>query len=218
MINTRAFFLLFVVALAVLGCAHRHVVTTWKPVNTKNVKLNKILVTGIVQDTNLALRQLMEQQFVTDLKSRGYNAVSSTEEFGPHGLANLQREQTYQKLCGQGIDAVLTIALLDKKKEQKYSPARVYYYSSLYYYNRIWDYKKIQADLQNQPDSNAKDTQYMWECILFDLSTLQPLYSAQTRSFDPALTTSQAQGYANRIVSELLKSKLIAKPEPVKAF
>lgn len=218
MINTRAFFLLFVAALAVFGCAHPHVVTTWKPVNTKHILLNKILVTGIVQDTNLALRRLMEQQFVTDLKSRGYNAVAATEEFGPGGLANLQQEQTYQKLCGQGIDAVLTIALLDKKKEQKYVPARVHYYSSLYYYNRVWDYKKIRADLQNQPDSNSKDTQYLWECILFDLSTLQPLYSAQTRSFDPALTTSEAQGYANRMVNLLLKEKLIAKPEPVKAF
>src|SRR5215217_3809223 len=218
MFKIKIFLFVSMAAVAVWSCAHGPVVTTWKATNTRHVKFNKILVAGIIQDTDLALSRQMEQEFVTELKSMGYNAVSKIDEFGPHGLANLQQEQTYQKLCSQGIDAVLTIALLDKKKEQQYVPARVKYYSSLYYYNRIWDYKKIKADLVNKPDSNAKNTRYLWECILFDLSTLQPLYTSQSRPFDAAVAATEAPAYAKKMITLLLKNKMLAKPEQVKAF
>src|SRR4051812_6534323 len=105
MIKIKTFLFLFIAAVAVWSCAHGPVVTTWRATNTRHVKFNKILVAGIVQDTNIALSRQMEQEFVTKLKSMGSNAVSKIDEFGPHGLANLQQEQTYQKLCGQGIDA-----------------------------------------------------------------------------------------------------------------
>lgn len=213
--STKTFLSLLVAVVLLCSCAHRSVVTTWRATNTRYVKFNRILVAALVQDTSLALRRQMEQQFVADLKGTGYNALSAMEAFGPHGLANLPQEETFQKLRSKGIDAVLTIALLDKRKETRYVPARVKYYSSLYYYNRIWDYKKIEADLANKPEGNAP---LLWECILFDLNNLQPLYTAQTRPFDATAVTTDAERYGKKMVSLLLKNKLLAKQLPVKAF
>lgn len=216
--NIKVFVSLLLSIFLVCGCAHRTVVTTWRATNTRYNKFNKILVAALVQDTGLTLRRQMEQQVVNDLKSMGYNAVSSISEFGAHGLANLQQEQTFLKLCSQGVDAVLTIALLDKGKEAQYVPARVKYYSSLYYYNRIWDYKKIEADLTNKPEMGQKNAQVLWECMLFDISKLQPLYTSQTRSFDAAVAATDADWYAKKMVNLLLKNKLLAKQPAVKAF
>ena len=52
------------------------------------------------------------------MKTNGLIAVSALDEFGTGGLANLAQEETYVKLCNKGIDAVITIALLDGKKEK----------------------------------------------------------------------------------------------------
>ena len=105
------------------------------------------MVVGIIKDSSTALRKKMETHLVNDFRSVGYDAVSALEEFGVGGLAGLEQEETYIKLCNKGIDAVITIALLDRNKEKFYVPARVKYYSNLYYYNRIWNYNTIQADL-----------------------------------------------------------------------
>jgi len=164
----------------------------------------------------------MEEHFVSELKTLGYNAVSSLEEFGAGGLQGLEQEETYVKLCNKGIDAVITIALLDKQKEHYYVPAKVKYYSSVYYYNRIWNYQKIQADPLSV-GADSVNTQLLWETILFDLTRLTPVYSAQTKPFDPALEGAMAHTYGEMLVAGMVKSKTlfkqpVADQQPLKPF
>jgi hypothetical protein len=219
--RTVAAFLLFLTLFT--ACSRHELVTTWKVPNSTLGKFSKIVVIGLVQDTSLALRRQLEHYFVADLKKLGYHAVAAAEEFGPRGLANLHQEQTYQKLCGNGIDAVLTVALLDPKKEKRYTPPRVKYYSDLYYYNRIWDYRKIQADLAASRVAPNEPAHYIWEGILFDLATLQPLYAIQSQPLEPASIESNVPKYASGMVTLLLRKKILTRQkqpkEPaVKAF
>ena len=167
------------------------------------------MVVGIIKDSTAALRKDMEVHLANDLKNIGYNAVSALNEFGKGGLANLEQEETYIKLCNKGIDAVITIALLDRKKEKLYVPAKVKYSSGLYYYNRIWNYNTIQADLTSGKGVYEESTQYTWETILFDLQTFSPVYSAQTKTFDPASVKSMAHEYGQLIVANMIKQKVL---------
>ena len=179
------------------------------------------MVVGIIKDSGIALRSQMETHLVNDLKNIGYNAVSALSEFGKGGLANLEQEDTYVKLCNKGIDAVITVALLDTKKEKFYVPARVKYFSNLYYYNRIWNYAIIQADLISSKAQYEQSTQYTWESILFDLQMLSPVYTARTKTFDPGSTTMMAHEYGKMIVANMVKKKVLVKNlivEPLKAF
>lgn len=180
------------------------------------------MVVGIIKDSGIALRSQMETHLVNDLKNIGYNAVSALNEFGKGGLANLEQEETYVKLCNKGIDAVITVALLDKKKEKYFIPAPLKYYSNVSYYNRIWNYNTIQADLISPKGEYAESIQYAWESILFDLQTLSPVYTAQTKTFDPASTETMAHEYGKLIVTNMVKKKVLVKmnlvEEPLKAF
>ena len=184
------------------------------------------MVVGIIKDSNIIMRKKMETHLVNDLKAIGYNAVAALDEFGNGGLAGLVQEETYIKLCNKGIDAVITIALLDRKKEKFYVPAKVKYYSNLYYYNRIWNYSTIQADLTlvtSMKGNYEESTQFSWESILFDLQTLSPVYTVQTKTFDPASTETMAHEYGRMIVANMVKNKVIEKreaiiSEPLKAF
>jgi hypothetical protein len=202
------------------SCSRRTVITTWKAstISFSNpYAFDKILVTGMVQDTTLAMRRQMERYFADGLKQLGYNAVAYTDEFGPRGLLRLHQEQMYQKLSGNGIDVVLTIALIDTKKEKQDMPARMKYYSNLYYYNRIWNYQKIQAAPLSRTDASEKSGPVVWECVLFDLVTLQPLYAIQSRSVPGAFTEKEAQHYAAEMITLLVKKKVLAQQPAITA-
>jgi hypothetical protein len=210
-------FYLLITAFALCSCTSSKLITTWKAAGSAR-EYKKILVIGIIKDSSTSLRKQMEKHLVDDLKTAGYNAVSALEEFGKEGLQNLEHEQTYIKLCNKGIDAVVTIALLDRTKEKFYVPAQVKYYSSLYYYNRIWNYSSIQADLMAATKNYEEGTQYLWETILFDLQTLSPVYSVQTKTFDPDSLREMGHEHGKLIVLKMLKDKIIfpeqLRPQP----
>ena len=207
------------------SCSSSKIVSSWKTTNSSR-EYKKIMVVGIIKDTNNVLRRKMETHLVNDLKNIGYYAVSALDEFGEGGLAGLEQEATYIMLCNKGIDAVITIALLDRTKEKFYVPARVKYYSNLYYYNRIWNYNTIQADLNSSTSLKGEyeeTIQFSWESILFDLQSLSPVYTVQTKTFDPTSTETMAHEYGKMIVDNMVKKKVIEKKgllisEPLRTF
>jgi len=214
--------LFFALILFASGCSSSKLVTAWKSPGSITRPYKKIMIIGIVKDSAVAIRKQMETHLVDDLKTNGFNAVSALEEFGKGGLANLEQEETYIKLCDRGIDAIITVALLDRRKEKIYMPARVKYYSNLYYYNRIWNYNVIQADLISGKGGYEESTQYLWETILFDLQTLSPVYTIQTKSFDPSSLNTMAHEQGKMILANMLKKRILIPPSadtvPLKAF
>ncbi|WP_432328501.1 hypothetical protein ACRQ5D_04775 [Mucilaginibacter sp. P25] len=81
----------------------------------------------------------MENHMAGDLKARGYNAVASMQEYGPKAFDKMDEQTAMSKIKNDGIDAVITIVMLDKEKEKSYVPGHIYYYSPYsYYYNHFW--------------------------------------------------------------------------------
>jgi len=196
------------VLLFFIGCVPQKTSTAWKAGYVVMPVHNKIMVIGIIKDNNDSLRARTETVLVGSLKELGYNAVSALQVFGPKGLSNLGEADTYIKLCNNGIDAVLTFALLDKMKQTKYRPAKVSAGTSHYYYNRIWNYPKMQADL-SEPESPHGN--YLWESILFDLNTLEPLSVIQTRPFKPG--REKETEFIYQLVGKMSKEKVLVKQE-----
>ena len=205
----------FVIILGIFyllcSCSTSRIITTWKADDIVEKKYNKILVVGIIKDTGLTLRSQIEEDFVASLKDIGYNAISALEEFGVSGLANLSRERTYIVLCNKGVDAVITIALLDKEKEEFRMPPRLRYYSNLYHYHRISDYQIIQADLRDTSAFIQTKSKFLWETIVFDLNTLSPVYTVQTKSFNLISADGLMYDYKKLIIADMLKNKIITK-------
>lgn len=201
--------IIFLLWFMLYGCTSSYIRTTWKAQHDSPGKYNKILVVGIIKDEDLTLRRQVEKHLTDDLKESGYNAVSALEEFDPKGLANLGQQETYIKLRNNGIDAVITIALIDKTKEKYHKPRNAYGYASTYYYNRIWNYPAIQAELVNgyYPENN----EFFWESILFDLNTLEPQYTVQTKSFKAGTAENIGHEYGKQIISKMIKEKIIKK-------
>lgn len=200
----------FVLLLMAAGCTTSSKITTsWKAENTVPQKYNKILVLGLIREADRTLQENMENHFVGDLKELSYNATSSLKEYGPKVFDKMDEETALDKLKNSGVDAVITIVLLDKKKERKYVPANIYYSPYGYYSNRFWGYRTTLNHRIYEPGYYVTDTKYFWESNFYDMSTQKLVYSVQTQSFDPANSESMGHEYGLMIVKNMVKQNVL---------
>lgn len=149
--------------LVLAGCTSSKITTSWKAENMESRQYNKILVLGLINEPDRTIREKMEEHAVADLKAPGYTSVCSCDEFNPKAFENMTEKQALAMLDKSGIDAVLTVVLLDKTKEQYYVPGRVYYSPYYIYQNRFYGYYRTMYDRVYTPGYYEESTKYFWE-------------------------------------------------------
>lgn len=191
------------------GCASTKITSSWKAQNVEAKQYRKILVLGLIRDTDRSLQEKMEAHLVGDLKDRGYNAVGSLSEYGPKAFGDLKEKDAIDKLKESGVDAVITIVLLDKEKERNYVPGRLYYSPYGVYYNRFWGYYGTLNYRIYEEGYYVTDTRYFWESNVYDMSTQSLIYSVQTKSFAPANSESLGHEYGKLIINDMVKNNIL---------
>jgi hypothetical protein len=195
-----AVFVLTVLLLA--SCTNSRITTVWKAPDVLPKKYQKILVTGLIKDTDRSIREKMENHIVGDLRALGCTAVSALAEYGPSAFDGMDEKAVLQKLQSSGVDAVLTIVLLDKEKERNYGPVRPYQ-------SRFWGYYGRYNRLITEKDYYVINTKYFWESNFYEMSNGQLLYSVQTRSFDPASSESMGHEYGKLIMKDIVEKNIL---------
>lgn len=195
------------------GCSSSRIMHSWKSDAVATGKYNKILVVGLNGDDNTAMRARMEEHLVGDLKALGYQAISSLQEYGPKALATRDEDTVLSKLKKSGVDAVITIVLLDKEKERRYVPGEIYYSPYFIYQRSFWGYYRTMYGRIYSPGYYTTSTRYFWESNLYDLTSKELLYSVQTESFDPASLEGMAHEYGRLIVKDIVKKQVLNKQE-----
>ncbi len=205
----------------IFSCTSSRITSSWKAENVTAKKYNKILVLGLIRDADRSIQEKMEQHIVGDLTDLGYNSLSALKVYGPRAFEQLNEETALDKIKNSGVDAVITIVMLDKTKERKYIPGNIWYSPYGYYYNRFWGYYGTMYHRIYEPGYYITDTRYFWESNLYDMSDHQSLvFSAQTESFDPTSSDALADEYGHLLINEMLKNNVIKKMNelPGKAF
>lgn len=200
-----------VIAVILLaGCSSLKITSTWKSQNVVARHYNKILVLGLITEPDRSLRENMENQFVNDLQELGYQAVSSLKEYGPKEFNNMDEPAAIAKLKNSGVDAVVTIVLLNKEKERRYVAGYITYSPYGYYYNRFWGYYGTIYHRIYEPGYYVTNTKYFWESNFYNLGDdPQLLYSVQTQSFDEANSAGLGHAYSEMIVKSMVKHGLL---------
>ena len=193
----------FALLLLAAGCTTSKITTSWKAENTVPQRYNKILVLGLIQDADRKIQERMEQHFVGDLTDMGYTTISSLQEYGPKAFDNLTEKEALEKIKNSGVNAVVTIVLLNKQKERKYMPAQAYFL------NDFWVYYGSRRRLIYEPGYYISETKYFWESNFYDMSNQALLYSVQTQSFSPKNTESMGHEYGQIIVKNMVKQKVL---------
>lgn len=194
------------------GCSSSRITSSWSAADAAPKKYAKVLVLGLIRDQDRSICTNMENHFVGDLKELGYEAVSAQAQFGPKAFENMCEKDAVDKIRNSGADAVITIVLLDKSKEQYYVPAqRQVYPRSVYYYRRFGGYYTTVFDRIYTPGYYVTDTKYFWESNLYDMNTKELIYSVQTESFDPNSSESLGHEYGKLIVDNMVKKNVLVK-------
>jgi hypothetical protein len=200
---------ILLLVLIIAGCRSSKITSSWKAEDAVVRKYDKILVLGLTRESDRSIQENMENHLVGDLKEFGYNAVSSLQEYGPKVFDKMEEEAAIEKLKDSGVDAVITIVLLDKKKERRYVPGTLYYSPYGYYYNRFWGYRVVLSRRIYETGYYVTDTKYFWESNLYDMKTQKLIYSVQTRSFEPANLENMAHDYGTLIVKNMVREKVL---------
>jgi hypothetical protein len=194
-----------------IACSTSKITSTWKAENVNTTAYTKIMVLALTNEVERSLQTNMENHLVSDLKNLGYNAVSSLREYGPKAFDKLDETAALDKLKNSGVDAVLTIVLLDKSRERSYVPGHIFYSPYGYYYNRFWGYRTTLYHRIYEPGYYVTDTKYFWESNLYDMGTQKLIYSVQTQSFDPSNTETLGHEYGQLIVNRMQQEGVLSK-------
>jgi len=196
--------------LIVCGCATSKITSSWKAKDAVPHKYNKILVLGLIRTADRTIKEHMENHMVGDLRALGYQAVSSAQEYGPKAFDNMDEQAAISKIKNDGVDAIITIVMLDKEKEKSYVPGHIYYYSPYsYYYNHFWGYHTAIYRRIYEPGYYVMNTRYFWESNLYEMDTQQLVYSVQTQSFNPSDSDNLGHEYGQLIINDMKKQKVL---------
>jgi hypothetical protein len=198
-----------VVLFFTLACADVKITHSWKTESSQQNKFNKIMVVGLFTNKDRGLREQMENHLQGDLQELGLTAVSSMKRYGPNSFEQLNEDALLSKIEDDGVDAVLTIVLLDRKKEKYYVPGRVYFSPFYSYHNRFGPYWGVMYERIYSPGYYQSRTKYFWESNIYDLKTKQLIYSIQTESFDPDEASALAHRYGKVIINDMKQKQVL---------
>ena len=197
----------------ILACSGSHITPRWAEKNLEPKKYNKILVLGIMNHREWSLRGKIEKHIVGDLEDIGCNAVSAFEEYGPKEFAPGNEKDIIEKLRNSGVDAVLTIVLLNKTKERYYVPRKVQYTPYGIYDKQFPSYYQTLHDRVFTEGYYAEETKYFWESNFYEAGSRKLLYSTQTTSFEGSSSEILAHQYGRTIILDMVKHNVLIKPD-----
>ncbi|CAN5519201.1 hypothetical protein BH09BAC6_BH09BAC6_32000 [soil metagenome] len=146
---------------------------------------------------------------VGDLKDLGYNAVSSLQEYGPKAFDKMDEATALKNLKDKGVDAVITIVMLNKQRERAYVPSTIYYSPYGYYHGRFWDYRVALYNRIYEPGYYVTNTRYFWESNLYQMADQKLVYSVQTQSFNPGDSESLGHEYGKLIIQNMVQHNVL---------
>lgn len=209
----KKFIVLLIAALVMsYGCSSPTRITSiWKAPDSSPKSYNKVMVLGIIREADRNIRIQMEGHLVADLKDLGYNVFSAYQVYGPKMFQNMSEEQANEWLAKDGVDAVVTIVLLDKQREKNYVPGRVMYSPYVTYHSRVWGYYHSLYTRIEEPGYYEQTTKYFWESNFYDLTESKLLFSAQTQSFEPSSADELAHEYGLKIIQAMTKNNILTR-------
>ena len=201
--------ILIILIIICNGCSSSKITSYWKDTTVVSKEYKKIMVLGLIRESDRSLQQNMENHLVGDLQIIGYNAISALQYYGPKSFEKMEEQAAIEKIKNTGVDAVITIVLLDKKKERKYIPGNIYYSPYSYYYNHFWGYRSTLYNRIHEPGYYVTDTKYFWESNLYDMETQKLIYSVQTQSFEPSSSEIMGHEYGQMIVKNMINHTIL---------
>ena len=182
---------------------------TWKSPSSESKNFNSVLVAALTSNT--IAKSTVEKDITDLLNKKGIKAYPGIEMFPPDiSNSDSDRVTIIQKVKGKKIDAILTIALLRTETESRYEDFDHPYNPTVRfgYYRNFWGYYSYQHPYGYDPQYYTEKIYYI-ETNLYDVSSEDLIWSAQSKSYDIGNLEKFSKEFAASIVKKLSEDGIV---------
>jgi hypothetical protein len=187
------------------------ITSSWRKPNATASGYRNIFIAAI--SNNIPVKQRVEEGLKQLLQEKGLTVSKSTDVFPPEfsTVTGQRHELIIDKIKGTGADGILTIALLKEDTERHFVGSRAGMWNpmSYGYYGTFWGYYNNWYPSIYSPGYYDEQKVYYLETNLFDASTEQLIWAAQSKTYEPANLESFLKGYIKSIQDQMVKDGLI---------
>jgi hypothetical protein len=195
-----------VIGLLVSCSPSSHITGSW--INPKeSASYDDIMVVGM--SSSVEAKSTVENDLAAALTARNIKVTRSLDVFPPNFGKDLTKDEMLSKIRQKGSDAILTVTLIDKTTESRYTPGTMAYAPMPMYY-QFWGYYNYwYPTMYNNPGYYVQDRVYYLETNLYDARSEDLVWSAQSETYNPKDLSGFSQTLANQIVNKLEKDGLL---------
>jgi hypothetical protein len=171
---------------------------------------NHILVASL--STNVNLKASMERAMEQSLREKGVEASQSIDLIPPKFVDDEdQKRKIINAIRDDGVDAILTVSIIDKDTETRYTPGSAAYapYPRHRFYGNFWGYYNHWYPRFYTPGYYSEDKIYFIETNLYDAETEDLIWSAQSQTYNPTDIESLSRDFVEEIVGRLAEDNII---------
>ncbi|MCH4822288.1 hypothetical protein ML462_03800 [Gramella lutea] len=210
--KTRILSVLFVLFLISCG-TNTQIVGAWTSENIPADKsYKKVFIAALTPNTNV--QNAVENNLASAARERGIEVSTSGQTFSKSFTLDNQPTKTeiLDKVKAQNADAIFTVTLLDKESETRYVPGSTTYYRPMTYggyYGNFYSYYNTMYPMTYDPGYYKTDKVYFLESNLYDASSEELIWSAQSKTTNPSNIDSFARDYTEAMIKELVKDGVL---------
>lgn len=204
--NGIIFWIFLFATILISSCATKDIVRDWNSGEEHKRNVESIMIMGLVNQ--VSLRSDIEFEMSNAARKIGLKATNSITIFPPElGKPFDDTERIKVRMQERGIDAILTVAIIDIKAERYVGPEKTYV--PLAYYDRFTNYYYRTEALVFKPGYVSLQTRYFLETNLYEVKTGKLVWSGRSYIFDPRDVERFVPKYANKLFKELLTAGVI---------
>jgi|GEM_PF-83169 len=207
--KSKISFFTFIIILFI-SCGPSTVITgSWKNPELVSKKYSRILVAALTSNT--IAKETVENEMALAL-GKDVSVLKSISEFPPdmHNTDS-DKDTIFNRVKNKNIDAILTISLITKETDSRYIPG-LYPYNPIVgynYYENFWGYYNYWYPYYYSPGYYIQDKIYYIETNLYDAHTEKLVWSAQSKTYNPAGLENFSKEFATLIVEKMKKDGIL---------
>lgn len=205
--NGKFLWVLILASFLINSCATKDIVRDWNSDEEQKQNVESIMIMGLVNQ--VSLRSDTEYEMADAARKIGLKPTISMTMFPPQlGKPFDDTERVKERLQERGIDAILTVAIIDIKAERYVGPEKTYV--PLVYYDRFTNYYYRTGVVVYKPGYFTLQTRYFLETNLFEIKSGKLIWSGRSYAFDPQDLKRFLPKYAKRLFKELRKTDIMS--------
>ena len=176
------------------------ITSSWRS-KMRTKRYQNVVVLALTQDINA--KELVETDLSAALEKKNVVVKPSIDVLPQTFSKETSKDQTLQKIRATGADAIVTVSLINKETQRRYVPG------SPGYAPGFWGYYSYWSPTVYSPGYYTEDRVYYIETNVYDASSDELIWSAQSESYNPASLTGFSKELATLLANKLEKDNVI---------